>query len=78
MHLLLGPVAQSDACPTGSQVVAGSMLLSSTIFLLRLIMVILYLPLIQEGQLSLTGEKNEHFVLVTCLVGLSLPRKKSG
>ena len=36
--------------------------------------VILSLPLMQEGQLSVTGERM-CTVLVNCLEGLSLPRK---
>ena len=38
-------------------------------------MVILSLPLIQEGKLSVICEKNVHRVLVNHLIGLSLPRK---
>ena len=49
-------LAMSDACPTGDQEVAGLGLRSGTILLLRLIMVILFLPLIQEGKLSVTWE----------------------
>ena len=37
--------------------------------------VILSLPLIQKGKLSVTCKKNMHWVLVNCLIGLSLPRK---
>ena len=48
-----GPVAQSDVCPTCSQVVAGSMLWSSTIVSLRMIM---KSPLIQEEPLSVAKE----------------------
>ena len=33
------------------------------------------LPMIQEGQLSVTGEKNVHRVPIDCFVGLGLPRK---
>ena len=61
----LALVAQSDACLTGDQEVAGSIpTWSGNIPSWRLIMkyflvstVILSLPLIQEGQLSVSGKR---------------------
>ena len=55
-------VTQLDARLTGDQEVVGSTFaISSTLFFLRLIMkyflVILSLPLIQGGQLSVSGER---------------------
>ena len=57
-----GAVAWSDARPPGMRTVAGSILTSGkTFFRWDLVMknstTILALPLIQEGQLSVTGER---------------------
>ena len=46
-------MAQLDACLTGDQEVTGSMEIDREIFST----VILSLPLIQEGQLSVSGER---------------------
>ena len=56
-----GTIAQSDAPPPGMQAVTGSILTSSNIFFVEighevLSTAILSLPLIQAGQLSVTGE----------------------
>ena len=67
-----GAVTRSDTLPPGIQTVAGSILTSGkTFFRCDMVMkktsaAILYLQLIQEGQLSVTGE-----VLINCLGGLS-------
>ena len=56
-------MAQLDACPTGDQEVTGSIPAKvGNILLWSLIMnlfstVILFIPLIQEGQLSVSGER---------------------
>ena len=55
-------VAWSDAWPLGMQTVAGSILMSGNILSSRLVMKlflhnILSFPLIQERQLSVTGER---------------------
>ena len=54
-------VTKLDASPTGDQEIAGSTPVASNILWWRLIMkyfvVILSPPLIQEGQLSVSGEK---------------------
>ena len=71
-HLLPASVAQLDACPTGDQEVAGSTLCwDSNILSWRFdheifFMVILSLPLVQEGQLSVSG-KRMCTILVTSL-----------
>ena len=55
-------VAQLDARPTGDQEVAGSTTVGLATFFVEIdheifSMVILSLPLIQEGQLSVSGER---------------------
>ena len=65
-------MAQMDACPTGDQEVVGSIPAGSdNILSWRLIeifsKVILSLPLIQEGQLSVSGKKYAQ-ILVNWLV----------
>ena len=60
-----GAIARSDARPPGMRTVAGSILMSGNILLWRLdwtgheivSTAILFLPLIQEGELSVTGER---------------------
>ena len=50
---LPGMIARSDACPPGMRTVAGSILKIGHEIIS---MAILSFPLIQEGQLSVTGE----------------------
>ena len=69
----LGVVAWSDSCPPGIQTVAGLILWSGKTFFFVEIHFYCH-PLIQVGQLLVTGEKDVHLVLVNRL-GLSLPRK---
>ena len=64
-------MAQLDARPTGDQEVAGSTPTGSATFFRRDLIklfstVILSLPLIQEGQLSVSGERR-HTILVNRL-----------
>ena len=64
-------VAQLDACPTGDQEVADSTPPRSAAFFWEIdheifSTVILSLPLIQEGQLSVSGERM-CTILVNCL-----------
>ena len=59
VNILLGPVARSDARPPGMQTVAGSILRWVTFFVEIghgiISTAILFLALIQTGQLSITG-----------------------
>ena len=52
-----GAVAWSDARPPGLQTIAGSILTCGNIFREIISTAILSLPLIQEGQLLVTGER---------------------
>ena len=53
-----GTVARSEACPLGMQAAPSSIPTSGTLFRRDLVMKkILPLPLIQEEQLSVTGER---------------------
>ena len=65
------PVTRSDARPFGVQTVAGSILGSDETFGHEIISTaILSLPLIQVGQLSVTGER----MCTKYWLGISLPR----
>ena len=64
-------MAQLDAHPTGDNEVASSNPAGSATFV-----EILYLPLIQEGQLSVSGERMHNTVKL--IRGLNLPSKKCG
>ena len=62
----LASVAQLDACPTGDQEVAGSTPVGSATFfhgdlIMKFSTVILSVPLIQDGQLSVSGEECAHY-----------------
>ena len=50
-------MAQLDMRPTGDQEVVGSTATRSATFFYLISMAILSLPLIQEGQLSVSGER---------------------
>ena len=70
-YLLPASVAQLDVCPTGDQEVAGSIPLGWQHSFMEIdheifSMIILSLPLIKEGQLSVSGQMM-CTILVKCL-----------
>ena len=72
--VLAGPVARSDAHPSGIQPVTGSILRSGYI-MWRLVMKCHSVPAaVSSRELVIYWKKNVHQVLINCF-GLSLPRK---